>query len=81
MDPARASGGSRGVTRSILDTAVRTDRPRVRRRLRRLAMTAYRTAMREGISPASDAALSDLGDAIPGPELLILQMTSRRAAS
>lgn len=67
------------MSRSILDTAVRTDRPRVRRRLRRLAMTSYRTAMRDGISDASDAALADLDEALPGIELLVLQMTSRRA--
>lgn len=66
------------MKRSILDTAVRTDRPRVRRRLRRLAMTSYRTAMRDGISDASDAALYDLDEALPGVELLVLQMTSRR---
>lgn len=69
------------MTRSILDTAVRTDRPRVRRRLRQLAMTSYRTAMRDGISDASDAALHDLEEALSGIELLVLQMTSRRAAA
>ena len=67
------------MKRSILDTAVRTDRPRERRRLRRLAMTSYRLAVRDGISDASDAAMEELHDALPHTELLVLQMTSRRA--
>lgn len=69
------------MNRSILDTAVRTDRPRVRRRLRRLAMTSYRLVMREGISDASDAAMQALEEALPDTELLVLQMTSRRVAA
>jgi len=69
------------MTRSILDTSVRTYRPRVRRRLRRLAMTSYRLAMSEGISHASDAAMQALHEAVPDTELLILQMTSRRATA
>lgn len=69
------------MKRSILDTAIRTDRPRERRRFRRLAMRSYRAAMRDGISDASDDAMADLDDALPHIELLVLQMTSRRAAA
>lgn len=66
---------------SIRDRSLRLDRPRERRRLRRLAMTDYVTATRYGICRASDEALEALHDALPDVSLMVLQMTSRRAAA
>ena len=67
------------MKRSILDAAIRLERLRLRRRLRRLAMTSYRENGRAPCTPPADAALQDLDEALPHLELLILQITARRA--